>query len=131
MALDDSQKVNVRRWAGYPLMADNPATDSSDIAYVHTRNAISTLEHRLNNLTTAEESVLVDVYLDKLETLETDVLKAGDNIDTLEAGPWKSNPRELGDRQRLFNSWRRQMCAFMGLEPGPGLGDGGLTLVRC
>ncbi len=89
------------------------------------------LSDRLDHLTSAEENILVDIYLDKLETLETDVLLAGDNIDTAEAGPWKANPREQADREKLFNSWRRKMCAFLNFEPGPGLEGGGLSIVRC
>jgi hypothetical protein len=30
----------------------------------------------------------------------------------------------------LFNKWRRQMCSFIGIPPGPWLGKGGCQVVR-
>jgi len=130
MALSAAQKVNTRRWAGYPLMADAPATETSDIAYVRTRNQITTLEHRLNNLTTEEEAVLIDVYLTNLTTLEAAIPAMSDDLDTNAAGTWVANPQEVGQRIRLFNKWRREMCAFIGVEPGPGLESSGTGIVR-
>jgi hypothetical protein len=129
--LTDAQKVDVRRYAGWPATADQPATDDSDDAYVYTlRLVTTTLEHRLNNLTAAEETVLTNVYLTNLATLESAIPAMSDDLDTDAAGTWKANPLELGQRFRLFNRWRREMCAFIGVEPGPGLGAGGANIVR-
>jgi hypothetical protein len=52
------------------------------------------------------------------------------NLDTSAAGTWQANPLEMGQRVRLFNKWRREMCAFIGVEPGPSLGPGGMNIVR-
>lgn len=128
--LTDAQKVDVRRWAGYPLAAaDRPATDGEDDALVFTRRLWSTLEHRLNNLTGQEEDVLANVYLTNLATLEAAIPAV--SLDTMAAGTWQWNPLELSQRTSLFNKWRREMCAFIGVEPGPGLGMGGMSIVRC
>jgi hypothetical protein len=35
----------------------------------------------------------------------------------------------MRERSNLFDDWRRRLCAFLGLPPGPGLGDGGIALV--
>jgi hypothetical protein len=53
-------------------------------------------------------------------------------MDTSIAGPWTANPNELGERNRLYTQWRREMCAFLGFAPGPslGAGGGGAFLVR-
>jgi len=129
--LTDAQKLDVRRWAGYPLTADAPASDSEDDAVVFTRRLWSTLEHRLNNLTAAEEDVMSNVYLSNLATLEAAIPAMTDSLDTDSAGTWKANPLEMSQRSSLFNKWRREMCSFIGVEPGPGLGAGGMTVVRC
>jgi hypothetical protein len=50
-------------------------------------------------------------------------------LDTDEAAVWKRNPRELRDRRLLFDDWRRRLCGFLGVRPGPALGEGGLRLV--
>ena len=130
MALTDAQKADVRRFGGYPAVADTLASDTRDTAYVHTFAVWTTLFHRLNNLSVAEEAILVDVYLTNLTVLESDVLTVRDTIDTTAAGTWQSNPLEMSQRIRLFNKWRRDMCAFLGLEPGPSLGTSGMNIVR-
>lgn len=130
--LTDAQKVDVRRWAGYPLSAaDRPATDGEDDALIFTRRLWSTLEHRLNNLTAQEETVLAAVYLTNLAALESAIPAMSADLDTDSAGTWKANPLEMPQRFSLFNRWRREMCAFIGVDPGPGLGTGGMSIVRC
>ena len=127
--LTDAQKTDVRRYAGYPLTADTPASDSQDDAVIFTRRLWSTLEHRLNNLTGAEETVM-GTYLTNLNALEAAIPAMSDDLDTNSAGTWVANPQELSQRFTLFNKWRREMCAFIGVEPGPGLGTGGINIVR-
>ncbi len=128
MALSDLDKVAVRRYAGYPAASPDPAF--VDPAVVQVPGFRTTLNDWMNDVSADQESVLRDVYLDNLETLETAVLDVQDTIDSTAAGTWQSNPREMSDRIRLFNSWRRNMCSFIGVEPGPGLGRGGMNLVR-
>jgi hypothetical protein len=42
---------------------------------------------------------------------------------------WTHNRDEVRDRLRLFDDWRRRLCGFMGVPPGPALGTGGVALV--
>ena len=126
--LTDSQKVDVRRWMGYP--AHGAPGGVVPFVFMHTSGVTQELDARLITLTAAEEVVLTDTYLANLTLLETAILTAQENFDTEIAGPWTANRREVSQRTSLFNQWRRDMCGFLGFEPGPSLGAGGLTLVR-
>jgi hypothetical protein len=86
------------------------------------------MEYRLNNLSPEEESV-VRSHLTTLATLETAIPASAANLDTDQAAVWTRNRDEPRDRQRLFDDWRRRLCGFLGLPPGPALGAGGITLV--
>lgn len=133
MALTDAQKADVRRYAGYPQVGANHTVDASrDFAYGFTLPGVwETLESILNNMTVDNEATLTDLYLAKLATLETAIYDAGSNLDTAAAGPWTRNPNEVADRRALFNACRRDMCAFLGIAPGPKLGNGStVRLVR-
>jgi hypothetical protein len=134
MALTDAQKVDVRRWAGYPVSGDASVAVYSDPVYFHAgpRDALNalTLEGRLNHLTDGEESVLVNTYLQNLTALEQAILDSAANLDTNKAAVWERNPREVQERARLFDGWRRRMCGFLGIPPGPDLGASGMTVVR-
>jgi hypothetical protein len=88
------------------------------------------MQHRLTNLRPEEESILVNTYLTNLYVLEAAIPAAGANLDTDQAAVWTRNKSEVGDRTKLFNQWRRNMCAFIGVAPGPSLGAGGLSVVR-
>lgn len=134
MALSDAQIVDVRRWAGYGPAGNEALAVYSDPVYSHAGPAWGlnklTLAEKLAGLTAAEESVLTTTYLTILATLEAAIPAAAVNLDTLEAGPWKANPLEMSQRTALFSKWRREMCSFLSIPPGPGLGSGGITLVR-
>ena len=127
MALTDAQKVDARRWMGYPVLGDGETDD------VYSSGAFSvSLSSRLDTLTAAEETALVDAFMTPIAALETAVTTAGDNLDTLKAGPWEANPNEVSQRTALYKQWRRDMCAFLGFAPGPALGaGGGMRIVRC
>jgi hypothetical protein len=131
MALTDQQKTDVRRYAGYPL-AGTPAPDSSnDPVYMAVGFKQMSLTERLATLSATEESVLVNSYLTNLTTLESAIVSASANLDTDEAAVWKHNRNEVADRDRLFDGWRRRMCAFLGIAPGPGIGSGSqVSLMR-
>jgi hypothetical protein len=129
--LTAQQLADVRRFAGYPLLADTVASDSSDFAYGWvSAGTWQTLFHRLNNLRPEEESVLITTYLTPLYTLEAAVYGAGANLDTDVAAVWTRNRSEVSDRMKLFDSWRRRMCGFIGFAPGPELGNGGSQIIR-
>ena len=131
--LTDAQKSDVRRFAGYPLLADTVANDSNDFAYGWvTAGVWNTLEHRLNNLRPEEEATLITVFLTNLAPLEVAIVGAGDNLDTAVAAVWTRNENEVRDRRELFDDWRRRMCYFIGIAPGPSLGndDGSVAIGR-
>ena len=131
--LTDAQKSDVRRFAGYPLLADTVANDSNDFAYGWvTAGVWNTLEHRLNNLRPEEEATLITVFLTNLAPLEVAIVGAGDNLDTAVAAVWTRNENEVRDRRELFDDWRRRMCYFIGIVPGPSLGndDGSVAIGR-
>lgn len=133
MALTDAQIADVRRFAGYPALGtDTVATDDRDVAYAWFLPGQwwQTMYHRLKNLTPENEATLINTYLLKLNTLEQNIITAGDNLDTESAAVWKRNANEIGDRMALFDSWRRRMCGFLGIAPGPALGDGSVRVVR-
>lgn len=129
--LTAQQTSDVRRFAGYPLLADTVTDDSRDFAYGWVSPGVwNTLTHRLNNLRPEEESTLISVYLANLTSLEAAIVGASANLDTDQAAVWTRNKREVADRTRLFDDWRRRMCFFIGVAPGPSLGNGGTQIIR-
>ncbi|WP_429499384.1 hypothetical protein ACQUFY_20830 [Robbsia andropogonis] len=131
MSLTNQQLSDVRRYAGYPLLADVVVNDSQDMAYGWVSSGTwQTLNHRLTNLRPEEETTLINVYLTNLATLESAIVSASDNLDTAQAAVWTHNANEQRDRDRLFDSWRRRMCYFIGIAPGPSLGNGSISLTR-
>jgi hypothetical protein len=129
--LTAQQLADVRRFAGYPMLGDTVADDSRDFAYGWVSPGIwMTLQHRLTNLRPEEETTLTTVYLTPLYALETAIFGAGDNLDTDQAAVWTRNRSEVADRSKLFDSWRRRMCGFLGFAPGPALGNGAGQVIR-
>lgn len=133
--LTDAQKVDIRRWGGYAIVGNDTLAVFSDPVYSHTGPAYGlnslTLAQKLDNLSASEEESLITRYLTPLASLEAAVLATSDNMDTQAAGPWTANPREVQERTSLYNKWRRDMCGYLGFAPGPALGSGGISLVRC
>ena len=86
------------------------------------------LEYRMQRLSNSEETV-ARTYLSTLSQLETAVTAASATLDTDSAAAWVRNAREVAERTRLFDDWRRRLCGFFGVPPGPALGDGGVRLV--
>lgn len=129
--LTDAQQADVRRFAGYPMLADTLVSDIYDWAYgsVYT-GVFQTLNHRLNNMRPEEESVLINTYLANLYTLEAQIPASGADLDTKVAAVWERNENQVADRMALFDGWRRRMCAFIGVAPGPSLGSGGVSISR-
>lgn len=128
--LTDAQKADTRRYAGYPMLADTTADDSRDFAYGFVSPGVwATLEHRLNNMRAEEESILINTYLANLNTLETQIPASGADLDTKTAAVWERNENQVADRAALFDDWRRRMCYFIGVAPGPSL-RGGVTIQR-
>ena len=115
--MTDADKVDVRRFAGYPAYGAGNAGFQSWRYFT----TYGLLEFRLNNMTAAEVAV-VQTYLTSLRTLEAAVPTTGDNLDTAQAAVWTHNKNELVDRVALLDTWRRKLCSFMGVPPGPDFG---------
>jgi hypothetical protein len=124
--------ADVRRYAGYPQVGSNHTVDDSrDFAAGWVLPGVwETLYSILTNLTAENEAVLINTYLTNLNSLETAIVSAAANLDTQSAAVWVRNPNEVKDRERLFDSWRRRMCNFLGIAPGPSLQPNN-TLSRC
>jgi len=122
--ITDAQKVDVRRFCGYPAYGAGAAGFNSWRFF----QAYGTLEYRLNNMAPAEIAVTLQ-YISTLATLEAAIPPASANLDTESAAAWTHNENETKDRMVLFDSWRRRLCGFLGVPPGPALADAGVTLV--
>jgi hypothetical protein len=124
MAFTDAQRTDIRRYCGYP------AYGVGAIGFQGWRffQAYGLLEYRMTNLSDTEEAVVTS-YLPQLAALELDLPATATRLDTAAAAVWTRNPRELRERTRLFDDWRRRLCAFLGVPPGPGLGDGQIAVI--
>ncbi len=125
MAFSSSEKADIRRYCGFPVYGGQPV---QAFGYRFSQH-YGTLEFKLNNLQDVEEAVIRTTYLANLATLETAIVSASTNLDTDSAGPWTHNKNEVRDRERLFDDWRRRLCHFLGIPPGPGLSDSGIRIV--
>jgi hypothetical protein len=122
--LTDAEKVDIRRFCGYPAYGAAP-TGMQSWRYFQ---VYGLLEFRLTNLSDSEISV-VRRYLGNLAVLELSVPGAADNLDTDQASMWTRNKDELADRIRLLDEWRRRLCGFLGVPAGPALSNGTASLI--
>ena len=116
MALNDAERTDVRRHCGYPSYGSG----AEGFQGWRFHQAYGLLEYRMTRMSGAEEAVARQ-YLATLATLEAAVPEAGAMLDTEQAAVWKRNPRELRERTALFDDWRRRLCGFLGVPPGPAL----------
>lgn len=123
-ALSDTEKTDARRFCGYPAYGAGDAGFESWRFY----QKFGLLEYRLSNLSDPE-LVVLRRYLATLLGLEFAIPRAAENLDTDQAAVWTRNKDELADRSRLFDDWRRRLCSFLGIPPGPGLSDTTTSLV--
>lgn len=124
MAFTSAQAADIRRFCGYPAYGAGPAGFQGWRFFT----AYGLLEFRINNLSPEEETVVTN-YLAQLYQLESAITDTGNRLDTAEASVWTRNPAELRERTALFDDWRRRLCGFLGLPPGPALGDGAPRIV--
>jgi hypothetical protein len=122
--LTDSERVDIRRFCGYPAYGAAPAGTQSWRYF----QAYGQFEFRLTNLSDAE-IVVTRRYLATLTALELAIPAASDNLDTEQASMWKHNAEELTDRIRLLDEWRRRLCGFIGVAPGAALSSGTAALI--
>lgn len=119
----EAELIDIRRYCGYPAVGTGVVVFPFPWWFKY----YSALETRLQNLTDAEASV-VATHLTQLATLESAIVGASDNLDTAKASVWEWNSNEVRDRTRLYDQWRRKLCGFLGVPPGPDLGEGGNTI---
>lgn len=126
MAFTTAEKVDIRRFCGFGQFG---ALAGQGFAYRFFQQ-YGNLEYRLNNSLAEEEAVIRTNFLANIYPLETALNNdgVGANLDTDQAAVWHHNRAEMPDRIRLYNYWRRELCKFMGIKPGPGLSGGGNTL---
>ena len=124
MAFIESERTDIRRYCGYPAYGGG----NSGFQGWRFFQVYGLMEYRISNLTGSEEQVVRN-YLGALGQLELAIPAAAANLDTDRAAVWQHNADEVRQRSSLFDDWRRRLCAFLGLPPGPGLGDGGIALV--
>ena len=122
--LTEREKTDARRFLGYPAHG----ADLSGAMSWWFVQAGGTVEYRLSNLTASEEAVLRG-FLQTLSTLEQAIPGVGAGLDTASAAGWVRNARELEDRERLFDRWRRRLCGFLGVPPGSALSGGSSVVV--
>jgi len=128
MAFTDAEKTDVRRFCGYGAFGGGQPLPASGYRF-STRYGV--LEYKLQTLSTAEEAV-TRTYLTNLAALESDLFGANgvrQNLDTDVAAVWTHNKNEFRDRKKLYDGTRRELCAFLGISPGPGLGCGGMQVM--
>jgi len=114
----DAQLVDIRRHCGYPAYGDGSVV----FPYPWVMRQYLALEYRLQHLDQSEGPVVVDTYLANLTLLENAIPATGANLDTDAAAVWTHNKDEQKDRDALFDSWRRRLCQFLGVPPGPHFG---------
>lgn len=117
-AFTDAERVQIRRYCGYPAYGPG----ASGFQGWRFFQSYGLLEYRLTNITD-EEQAQVRTYLTTLAELEAAVPATGDNLDTDQAAVWVHNKNELRDRMQLYNTWRKQLCDFLGIPPGRGISD--------
>ena len=122
--LTDGEKVDVRRFCGYPAIGSRE-TGQESWRFFQVEGA---LEWRMNSLSGAELQQ-VRLYLSQLYPLETALLGASENLDTAQAASWYHNGHEVRDRVMLLTLWRRRLCAFLGVTGGLELQDGRLVVI--
>lgn len=122
--LTDAEKVDIRRFCGYPAYGAAPAGMQSWRYF----QVYGLLEFRLANLSDSEISV-VRRYLGNLAVLELAVPETSENLETDQASIWTRNKDELTDRLRLLDEWRRRLCGFLGVPAGPALSSGTASLI--
>lgn len=122
MPLSDTECTDARRFCGYPAVGKDGTLRGGAQFYI----LYGQFEFRLANLSNAE-ALIVRRYLGTLTVLEVAIPKSAEHLDTDQASVWTRNRTETADRISLFDDWRRRLCDFLGVPPGPGLIDRGVS----
>src|SRR6185369_8692783 len=116
MAFTDAEKTDIRRFCGFGVYGTGQPTPASGYRF---SQRYGVLEYKLNTLGPAEEAVVRTTYLANLPTLENAIFATAGNLDTAKASVWEHNKNEYRDKKNLYNGVRRELCAFLGIPPGP------------
>jgi len=119
-SLTEAELTDARRFLGYAAHGAMRGGAASVWFY----QASAAVDARLSLLSESEAGVLRG-YLRTLAQMEAAIPGVGEGLDTASAAGWVRNAGELAERERLFDGWRRRMCGFLGLLPGPELRRGG------
>lgn len=129
--LTSAQIVDTRRFMGYSLTGNIALSGYRELVYSEVSFLGISLDTRLANMSSDEETILINKFLTPLNTIEDGISNASDSLDTDQAAVWYHNKSEVNDRTALYNKRRRDLCEFLGFAPGPHLGDGTVRVVRC
>jgi hypothetical protein len=99
----DAERTDIRRFCWYPAYGPSPDSFQNWRFF----QWYGTLEYRLTNMSVTELAVVRTNYLT--------------NLYTDKAAVWTHNKTEVPERIRLFAFWRKELCRFLGVPPGPGL----------
>lgn len=102
--MDEAMKADIRRQCGYLDLASASGFQGWRFHQAH-----GLLEYRMSRLSGAEEAVARQ-YLATLATLN----QTAEDV-------FVSDQRE---RALLLADWRRRLCGFLGVPPGPSLASG-------
>lgn len=120
----DQQKTDIRRFCGYPALGDGNVV----FPFPWIMREYLALEYRLQHLSQTDGATLVAQYLTPLYAIETSLAGVYQNLDTDQAAVWVHNKREQADKVGAFNYWRRRLCAFLQVPPGPEIQGGGSSM---
>lgn len=111
MSFTESEKVEIRKFCGFPLKGNSNTTVFGWRFMVWW----GSLEFRLNNLSSEEESEIRLIYLPQLRLIQNDLYASYIDLDTNKAAVWERNPKEISDKRKLYNMARRDLCEFLGI----------------
>ena len=115
MAFTEQQKIDIRRHCGFPVFGDNFSASPPSFGYRYYKWYLI-LEYRLVNMAPEEESTVITTYLTPLNTLESAIPTASDNLDTERAAVWYHNKNEVKDRYALYKLWCNRLIEFLGVQ---------------
>lgn len=89
------------------------------------------IEYRLQNLSVDEGNYLLTTYVQPLLQMQAQFTNATATLNIGVAGPYVRNPKEMRERRKAYDDWRRLLCRFFDVDPGPGITDTADGQMRC
>lgn len=118
MALTAQQLVDLRFYMGWSVTGNTTSAPYRELVYSDVSYFGLSIDYRLSNLSQEEENVVTGYFLPNLKSRRDEIQAAADNLDTDRAAIWTRNRSEVGDRTALYNALRRELCSFLGFQPG-------------